>query len=444
MATKRYDGAARKVGLRVTIFRPRRSNNWYLRWSEPASPAGMNGRARGVRVIERSTGHGRLELAMKVAQRKEDELERARLNGAATTAEPRRTLLDHAVRVHLRDLDSVGRGYEHRKKTRQRLMHFAAHLHAAGIRFLDEITTLAVQQYVNDLSGRLVARSVKNYATTLTGFFNAAVTYGWMAANPAGIGKGGKLKLPVEPEAKRSVRRKETASRVPTPDEYRALLAACDPWTADAVRLTANTGIRYGELMFLVVDDVDLEKNTLLVGCKALPYEMPKTARQLLKDRSRNLWWPKDATDRVIPLTGVSRDVLRRRVDAARRTGIPWLFANDAGHPRAHNKALERLKDAATTAAAMMNGAGKSRLGWHRLRRYFVSLASTCMSLASVLESAGHDSLAMWKLYRETDHDAVREDFARFAETARRREEGVENGDLLGRRVDDKESTRVA
>ena len=59
------------------------------------------------------------------------------------------------------------------------------------------------------------------------------------------------------------------------------------------------------------------------------------------------------------------------------------------------------------------------------------------MSLPSVLESAGHDSIAMWKLYRETDHDAVREDFARFAETARRREEGAENGDAAGRRVDD-------
>ena len=36
------------------------------------------------------------------------------------------------------------------------------------------------------------------------------------------------------------------------------------------------------------------------------------------------------------------------------------------------------------------------------------------MSLPSVLESAGHDSYAMWKLYKETDNDAVRRDFERF------------------------------
>ena len=66
------------------------------------------------------------------------------------------------------------------------------------------------------------------------------------------------------------------------------------------------------------------------------------------------------------------------------------------------------------THKVMMDADGKSRLAWHTLRRYFVSAASTCMSLPSVLESAGHDSYAMWKLYKETDDDAVREDFKRF------------------------------
>ncbi len=63
-----------------------------------------------------------------------------------------------------------------------------------------------------------------------------------------------------------------------------------------------------------------------------------------------------------------------------------------------------------------MNPVGTPRLGRHTLRRYFVSIASTCMSLPSVLESAGHDSLATWKLYKETDQEAVIDDFTRLDE----------------------------
>ena len=110
MATKGYDGAARKVGLHVTIFRPRRSNNWYMRWT-------TNGRTTPARVVERSTGQSVFSLALKVAQRKEDEFERSRLNGDNKTEKKRRILLDHAVRVHLDDLQSAGRGHEHLKKT---------------------------------------------------------------------------------------------------------------------------------------------------------------------------------------------------------------------------------------------------------------------------------------------------------------------------------------
>lgn len=163
---------------------------------------------------------------------------------------------------------------------------------------------------------------------------------------------------------------------------------ACDPWTADTVQLIASTGIRYGELTFLTVDDVD--EDTLLIRCKELPFQMPEMVRRPVKDTSRSLWWPKDATDRVIPLTNMARDVLRRRVEAARRAGIPWLFANQAGNPRAHNKPLRLLKKAVVAASVMMSADGTSRLGWHTMRRHFVSIASTCMSLPSVLESAGH------------------------------------------------------
>ena len=211
-------------------------------------------------------------------------------------------------------------------------------------------------------------------------------------------------------------RSEEIAKRVPTHAEYVALVADCDAWTADAVQLMANTGIRYGELMFLTIEDFDPDKGTLAVAKKELPYRMPKTIRQLLKDKTRNLWWPKAGGNRMIPLTKVSREVLQRRRDIAERLGIPWLFANNADNPRAHNKALDLLKRAAVSAKVMMDGNGKSRVGWHTLRRYFVSVASTCMSLPSVLESAGHDSIGMWNLYRETIDDAVRDDFKRFDE----------------------------
>ena len=58
-----------------------------------------------------------------------------------------------------------------------------------GIRYLDEVTTYVIQEYINDLSGRLKQRTVKNYATTLTGFFNANVAYASTPENLAGIGR---------------------------------------------------------------------------------------------------------------------------------------------------------------------------------------------------------------------------------------------------------------
>ena len=182
MASKGYDGAARKVGLYVTIFRRRRSNNWYMRWT-------TNGRATPARVVERSTGQSVLGLAMKVAQRKEDEFERTRLNGDNKTENKRRILLDHAVRVHLDDLQCAGRGHEHLKKTRQRLVRLKTYLRSDGIRYLDEINTRVVQEFINTLSRKLKPRTVKNYATTFTSFFNAMMAYDWIEKNPAGIGR---------------------------------------------------------------------------------------------------------------------------------------------------------------------------------------------------------------------------------------------------------------
>lgn len=420
----KYDGRARKIGLYVTLFRPKRSDNWYMRWREPA----RNARAMSARVVERSTGQSRLELAMKVAQKKDDEFERARLNGTEAHGNKRRILLDHAVRVHLGDLKSAGRGYEHRKKTRQRLRVLQEYLRRDGVRYIDEVTRRNLQDFINGLGRTLKPRTVRNYATTLTGFFNAAMAEEWIEKSPAGIGRNGKLRLPEIPATeKHAADQKGEAKRVPTRAEYGRLVEACDPLTADAVKLIANTGIRYGELMFLVADDVDLEDGTLFVGHKELPYPMPKTIHRLLKDPSRNVWWPKDAANRRIPLTTTALDVLRRRVAEAREAESPWLFPNKAGKPRAHNKALDLLKAAAVASSVMMSADGKSRLGWHTLRRYFVSIASTCMSLPTVLESAGHDSYSMWKLYRETDDDAVREDFKRFDERMGRHGRGTDD-----------------
>ena len=119
-----------------------------------------------------------------------------RVNGGALREQPRRTPIDHAVRVHMQNLESLGRGFEHRRKARHRLERFSTHLKSSGIRFLDEVTTLVIQEYLNNLAVRFMPRSVKNYANTITAWLNACVTYGWRPANPAGIGRRGKLDLP--------------------------------------------------------------------------------------------------------------------------------------------------------------------------------------------------------------------------------------------------------
>lgn len=121
-------------------------------------------------------------------------------NDGALREQPRRTPIDHAVRVHMHNLESLGRGFEHRRKARHCLVRFSTHLKSSGIRFLDEVTALVIQEYLNNLAVRFTPRSVKNYANTITAWLKACVTYGWMPANPAGIGRRGKLDFPVDVE----------------------------------------------------------------------------------------------------------------------------------------------------------------------------------------------------------------------------------------------------
>ncbi len=138
-----------------------------------------------------------------------------------------------------------------------------------------------IQEYVNDLPGRLKPRTVKNYSTTLTGFFNANVAYDWTPENLAGIGRDLEVEVADGAGGGQAMHpSKNAARRVPTGSEFRSLVEACDPWTADAGQLMASTGIRYGELLFLTVNDVN--EDALRIGYKELPCQLRRLVRESL------------------------------------------------------------------------------------------------------------------------------------------------------------------
>jgi len=76
---------------------------------------------------------------------------------------------------------------------------------------------------------------------------------------------------------------------VSIPDEFQALLAACDDELRALVHLAAVTGMRRGELLSLHWQDVDLERGYLVV-------------------RAAN---SKTSEGRTVPLNGEAREVLR-------------------------------------------------------------------------------------------------------------------------------------
>ena len=200
--------------------------------------------------------------------------------------------------------------------------------------------------------------TVNRYLAALSHAFTVAVNeWGWLDDSP--MRKVSRLK---EPRGR---------VRFLSDDEREALLSAC--WDSDndllytVVVLALSTGMRRGEIMGLMWDDVDLHRG-----------------RITLHDTKNN-------ERRVVPLVGKALELLTTR-SKVRRIDTPLLFPGKV-------KSNESI-DLRTPWETAVKNAGIEDFRFHDLRHSAASyLAMNGASLAEIAEVLGHKTLQMVKRY---------------------------------------------
>jgi integrase len=101
-----------------------------------------------------------------------------------------------------------------------------------------------------------------------------------------------------------------TAGRMFTPEQERAFFAACDPWQFRLFGVLATYGLRVAELTYLLIEDVDLVRETFT-----------------LRPKPWLLWNVKTGRERELPLTAETRKIFAEAI-GSRVAG--FVFMNRA------------------------------------------------------------------------------------------------------------------
>ncbi len=202
--------------------------------------------------------------------------------------------------------------------------------------------------------------TINRYLAALSHAFTVAVNdWGWLEDSPMR-----KVSKPREPRGR---------VRYLSDDERKALLGACQespsPYLYPLVVLALSTGMRQGEILGLKWDDVNLDKQYLI------------------------LHETKNGERRRVPLTGLAQAEIKK-LSKVRRIDTPLLFPDD-------NRRLKRQTfDLRTHWETALEKAEIKDFRFHDLRHSTASyLAMNGASLAEIAEVLGHKTLQMVKRY---------------------------------------------
>lgn len=248
-----------------------------------------------------------------------------------------------------------------------------AHLIPAfGERRLDEITLPVIEQYKADKrAAGLKAKSCNNHLIVLKKILSLAVEHGELVAAP----KVKKLKLP------------PNEFEFLDFDEAARFLAACPAEWYALLHTAMKTGLRFGELMELKWEDVDLVAGRINVR--------------------RNVWrgivdTTKGSKAREVPLSDAAVAVLK----AHRHLRGPYVFVQPDGTQLTQD--VRGLKD---LVPSICRKAGLAkRITMHDLRHTFAShLIMLGVPLAAVQQYLGHADITTTMVYAHLSPTARRE-----------------------------------
>ncbi len=159
-------------------------------------------------------------------------------------------------------------------------------------------------------------------------------------------------------------------------DELDAVAAGAEGWLATMIQLSANAGLRMGEVLAIEIGDIDFDHGALMVR-RAL------SAGEVLS--------PKSGDERVVPLTPELAAHLRKVV-ADRPRNVRVVLTEDRKTPRRQD-VLRRLK-------RLLRKLGLQERSFHSLRHSFLTrLVRRGASVEAVRMLAGHSSLLVTERY---------------------------------------------
>ncbi|HKA65036.1 MAG TPA: tyrosine-type recombinase/integrase, partial [Methyloceanibacter sp.] len=213
---------------------------------------------------------------------------------------------------------------------------------------LAHLTLAKVEAFRDDLLANLSRAMARKVLTSLKSLLKV-VKHAHVAADVS-VGR-----------SKRSERKLEVGSDIPTPAEVRRLVdAAKDGARMRALLLTAALcGLRASELRGLRWDDVRLKDGELQVRQRA--------------DRYNNIGAPKSASStRTIPLAPEVEAALKVWKLACPKGELDLVFPTRPGAIMYHRSMLDSLAPV-MIAAGVVNKAGKPKYGLHAFRHFFAS-----------------------------------------------------------------------
>ena len=223
-------------------------------------------------------------------------------------------------------------------------------LPAFGVKHLDEITPWDIEKYKAERKSLVSLASVNRELACIKTIYNKAIQWRMTKENPV---RGVKL-------FKENNRR----LRFLVADEMRDLVNNCQPHLRPIVITALNTGMRISEILGLLWEDVDFNRNQLLIRTS------------------------KNGEPRHIEMNRLLAETLRQ---LQRRPQNPYVFGSRAGNPYAD---IRKSFKAALAAAGIVD------FKFHDLRHTFAShLVMSGVDLMTVKELLGHKTIQMTLRY---------------------------------------------